>query len=171
MLFYNKKGAYMLNKFYFSVLFGLAITLTACGDDDSSGVSGSFPDGGDPKFYCEVTDGTDSDGTIWVQFKLNIPNRMGKIEKSSIDKNGTEKGYYEESYYSLNSKEESMMCREMKKYIQGNEYITDFECGNGVAYIHYEMTGVRKKNLDSTKEDFEKECEDYQSDWEDGYLD
>jgi hypothetical protein len=59
----------------------------------------------------------------------------------------------------------------MKKDIQGNEYITDFECGNGVAYVYYEGTGKSKKNLDSTKEDFEKECEDYQSEWEDGYLD
>lgn len=165
----------MLNKFYFSILFGLAITLTACGDDDSSGVSGSFPDGGDPKFYCEVTDGTDSDGTIWVQFKLNVPNRFGQFQKRSLKKDGTELSYWERTYYNLNSKMEKMMCEEFEEDIKQDlqredNGIEDYACGNGVEYVHYKEQ-TSKKNLDSVKKSFEEECEDFQRKRDEGDLD
>ena len=162
----------MLKKIYFSVLFGLAITFTACGD--SSDISGSFPEGGYPEFSCKVTEGTDSDGTIWVQFKLNVPNRMGEMQKRSL-KDGTEFGYWERSYYNLSSKNQKLMCEDfegdIKEELQSEDNgIEDHACGNGVEYVHYKAQ-TEKQNLDSVKKMFEEECEDNQREWDEGDFD
>ena len=67
------------------ILFALGVfaifALTACDDSASSGDSngsgsnstskttGSFPPNGDEGFYCDVTDGTNADGSYWKQIR------------------------------------------------------------------------------------------------------
>ena len=165
----------MLKKFYFSVLFGLAVTLTACSESSSSSVSGNFPEGGYSEYSCEVTDGVDSDGTIWVQLKLNVPNRFGQLQKRSLKKDGTELNYWEKTYYNLNSQMKKMMCEEFEEDVKQdlqreNNGIEDYACGNGVEYVHYKGQ-TERKNLDSAKESFEEDCEDFQRKKDEGDLD
>ena len=73
------------------VTIAFALALTACDDSASSGdtngsgsnttskTTGSFPPNGDEGFYCDVTDGTNADGSYWKQIKVNIPKYKGHV--------------------------------------------------------------------------------------------
>ncbi len=161
----------------------LALAFTACGDS-SSGASdsdpsnggkpsakGSFPQNGDPEFYCYATSGTDEDGKIWGQIKLNIPNYKGHVERITFDEAGNGTQYYEQSYYNLNSYNKTAMCLEFEQGIEEKSRkrnFTETHCENGVSYFVISFQGAPINELMMHATEFEEDCEQYKREWEDG---
>ena len=136
------------------ILFALGMlamfAVTACDDSASSGDSngsgsnttskttGSFPPNGDEGFYCDVTDGTNADGSYWKQIKVNIPKYKGHVEKFTFDQNGTGTQYYEDSFFYTTSYEKTAMCLEYEDGLKENSHkrnYTETYCGNGFYYF------------------------------------
>ena len=172
------------------ILFALGMlaifTLTACDDSASSGDSngsgsnstskttGSFPPTGDEGFYCEVTDGTNADGSYWKQIKVNIPKYKGHVEKFTFDQNGTGTQYYEDSFFYTTPYEKSAMCLEFEDGIKENSYkrnYTETYCGNGFYYFVISFQNLSLEALHSQVDDYEEDCKDYERKWKGGDYD
>lgn len=164
-----------MRKFFATMtLFASLMAFTACDDSasgDSEGSKGSFPQNGDPSFYCEVTSGEG-----WAQIKVNIPGYMGRVEKFSYDAaTETATKYYEESYYKLTEFEKAEMCLEYDRDIKNNKKknVTDYYCGNGVFYMVVSATNASRYKEEVSEEAvyFKERCLEYEEDWNDGVYD
>ena len=172
------------------ILFALGMlamfTVTACDDSASSGdsngsgsnttskMTGSFPPNGDEGFYCDVTDGTNADGSYWKQIKVNIPKYKGHVEKFTFDQNGTGTQYYEDSFFYTTSYEKTAMCLEYEDGLKENSHkrnYTETYCGNGFYYFVISFQNLHLETLHSQVDDYEDDCKDYEKKWKDGDYD
>lgn len=164
----------------------LAFAFTACDNSASSGsdtngnagksaAKGSFPQGGDPDFYCIADSGVDKDGNNWSEIRVNIPNYWGHVERITFDAAGNGTQYYEEAYYGLSSVKKGMMCLEFNDEIQKKSAKYDFAetyCENGVSYFIVRFQDVDvEEELAPRIEYFRDDCEDYKQEWEEGEYD
>ena len=164
----------------------LAFAFIACDDSASSGsdtngnagksaAKGSFPQGGDSDFYCIADSGVDADGNNWAEIKVNIPKYHGHVERITYDAAGNGTQYYEETYFSLNSIKQSMMCLEFNEEIEKKSAKYDFAdtyCENGVSYFVVRFQDVDvEEELAPRIEYFKEDCEDYKQEWEAGEYD
>jgi len=161
---------------------------TACDDSASSGDSsdngsgsktsstpkGSFPANGDEGFYCEVTDGTNADGSYWKQIKVNIPKYKGHVEKFTFDQNGTGTQYYEDAGFYITPYEQTAMCLEFEDGIKESSYkrnYTQTYCGNGFYYFVISFQNLKLETLQLQVKDYEDDCKDYEKKWREGDYD
>ena len=166
----------MTRKVLFLGLSALVFSLVACDDSTSASDSqrkGSFPQHGYPNFICEVTDGTNEDGSTWAQILVNIPHYMGEVEKLTTDERGNGSQYIEEAYFGNSEREKRNMCLEYDEFVReekekGEKNITDHFCGDGVFYFVTEFSGARIDRLASRMQSFRERCEDYQKKWDEG---
>lgn len=168
----------------------LAFAFTACDDSASSNsdtngnaggnagkseAKGSFPQGGDPNFYCIADSGVDENGNNWSEIRVNIPKYRGHVEKITYDAAGNGTQYYEETYFSLNSVKQAMMCLEFNDEIEKKSAKYDFAdtyCENGVSYFVVRFQDVDvEEELAPRIEYFKEDCEDYKQEWEEGEYD
>lgn len=163
-----------------------ALAFTACGDsssgasesnlsnDGKTSAKSSFPQNGDPDFYCEVTSGTDEDGKTFGQIKVNIPNYKGHVERIAFDEAGNGTQYYEESYYNLNSYNKRAMCLEFEQGIEEKsrkKNFTETYCENGVSYFVISFQDAPIDHLAQHANEYKEDCEQYRREWEDGEFD
>ncbi|MBR4785249.1 MAG: hypothetical protein IK012_08365 [Fibrobacter sp.] len=167
-----------------ALLACLSFAFVACDDSASASsgngsgsnksAKGSFPANGDSDFYCDVTNGTNSDGTTWVQMKVNIPNYMGHVEKLTYDQEGNGSQYYEESYFRITPMDKLEMCLEFQEFIQEEKEernISDFYCDEGVSYFVTNFEHLKLEKILSRATYFEEDCEEYRTDWKEGVYD
>ena len=171
----------MKRKFIALMALSLMFSFVACDDSasgssegESSEVKGSFPQGGDPEFYCEATSGIDDDGRNWSQIKVNIPNYKGHVERFVFDNEGNGTQYYEEAHFKIKSYEKAEMCLEFNQFLaeeKGERNITDSYCGEGVSYFVVQFENVKIERLMPQITYFEEDCEQYKREWEEGEYD
>jgi hypothetical protein len=164
----------------------LAFAFTACDDSTSSSsetngnagksaTKGSFPQGGDSDFYCIADSGVDENGNNWSEIRVNIPKYRGHVERITYDAAGNGTQYYEETYFSLNSVKQAMMCLEFNDEIEKKSAKYDFAdtyCENGVSYFVVRFQDVDvEEELAPRIEYFKEDCEDYKQEWESGEYD
>ena len=175
----------MNKKILFPALFlAVMFSFVACDDSTSSGngdnsgslgtIKGSFPPNGDENFYCEVTDGTNEDGSYWKQIKVNIPKYKGHVEKITYDETGSGTQYYEDSRFYLTPYEKRVMCLEFEDGIKEQSRkrnVTESYCENGVSYFVISFQNAGLGSLTSKVDSFEEDCEGYMQKWKDGEYD
>lgn len=171
-----------MKKFLFALsTLALMFAFTACDDSASSGdgaekqaAKGSFPENGEEGFYCEVTDGTNADGSYWKQIKVNIPKYKGHVEKFTFDENGTGTQYYEDAHFYITPHEKAAMCLEFEDGIKESAHkrnYTETYCGNGFYYFVISFQNISMETLQSKVGDYEDDCKDYERKWMDGDYD
>ena len=163
------------------------LAFTACddsasssGDNNGSGTKStsdskrSFPANGDEGFYCEVTDGTNADGSYWKQIKVNIPKYKGHVEKFTFDENGNGTQYYEDAHFYITPYEKTAMCLEFEDGIKESSHkrnYTETYCGNGFYYFVISFQNLKLGTLQSQVASYEEDCKDYERKWRDGDYD
>ena len=176
-----------MKKFLLALGMLSMLAFTACddsasssGDNNGSGSKstsnskGSFPANGDEGFYCEVTDGTNADGSYWKQIKVNIPKYKGNVEKFTFDENGNGTQYYEEAQFYITPYEKTAMCLEFDDAIKQQSHkrnFTETYCENGVSYFVISFQNVNPGALYSSIVDYESDCENYERMWKEGEYD
>ena len=176
-----------MKKFLLALGMLSMFAFTACDDSASSGSDsngsgskstsnskGSFPANGDEGFYCEVTDGTNADGSYWKQIKVNIPKYKGHVEKFTFDENGNGTQYYEDAQYYITPYEKTAMCLEFEDAIKQQAHKRNFietYCENGVSYFVISFQNVNPGALYSAIVDYESDCENYERMWKEGEYD
>ena len=179
-------------KKFLIVLSALAVgfAFTACDGSASSGSSdnsisnsnsnsqkvakNSFPPNGDEGFYCEVTSGTNEDGSYWKQIKVNIPKYKGHVEKITYDESGTGTQYYEDSYFYTTPYEKTTMCLEFEDGIKEGAHkrnYTETYCGNGFYYFVISFENAGLEEITSNVDEYEDDCKQYEREWKDGEYD
>lgn len=174
-----------------SLLFAVLV-LNACDSSASSNsdenppaetaVKGSFDPNGDPDFSCVVTGGRDLNGDRWVQYRLNIPNYKGMVERITVSISGEGTQYFEETYFNLTPYKENAMCLEFNAGIAEKEKkghsFKNYKCGNGVSYFVSEFDGNRwiesedeEDPVASREDTYIDWCNDYKQEWENGEYD
>lgn len=156
-------------------------SLTSSDSDDNNrdiptNMAGHFPFDGDSDFSCVITNGRELDGTRWVQYRLNIPNYKGMMERISINISGIGTQYYEQTYFNANPFEMNAMCLEFNKGIAEKEkrghIFVDHQCDNGVSFFVSEFDGKRwitsedEEDPVASRDDYYRElCEEYEKKW------
>lgn len=134
----------------------------------------SFSPNGDEGFYCEVTSGTNEDGSNWKQIKVNIPKYKGHVEKITYDENGTGTQYYEDSYFYTTSYEKKAICLEFEDGIKEGAHkrnYTETYCGNGFYYFVISFENADLEEIGWTIDEYEDDCKQYEREWKDGEYD
>ncbi|ACX74253.1 putative lipoprotein [Fibrobacter succinogenes subsp. succinogenes S85] len=140
------------------------------GANTSNAKKGSFPENGDPNFYCIVTHGEEPDGKIWSEKKFNIPNRQGHVERLTFDADGNGTQYYEDSYYNLNNRNKVAMCMEFNEAVKEKSNKKNFietYCEGQVSYFIIAFENAPLDELISRTNSFAEDCKWEEKNWED----